>query len=43
MIAQGLEDIEDYYAAQNVLRDVEAGREKLHKSDDVRRALGLDD
>lgn len=43
IIAQGLEDIEDYYIAQKVLSDVEAGHEKLHKSQDVRRALGLDD
>jgi RHH-type rel operon transcriptional repressor/antitoxin RelB len=43
IINQGLDDIEDYYSAQEVLEDVRNGREQRHSSDDARRMLGLED
>ena len=38
-----LEDLEDYYLASQVLTDVRKGVERVHSSNDVRSALGLDD
>ncbi|MCL2872069.1 MAG: DUF6290 family protein [Betaproteobacteria bacterium] len=43
VIEQGLEDIEDYYLAADVLERVRSGREKTYSSSDVRKDLGLDD
>ena len=43
IIEQGIEDMEDYYLAANVLERVRKGQEQVHSSADVRRALGLDD
>ena len=43
IIEQGLEDMEDYYLAANVLERVRKGQEQVHSSADVRRDLGLDD
>ena len=43
MIEQGLEDIEDYYLAAEVLQRVRAGDETVHSDADVRKELGLDD
>lgn len=43
IIEQGLEDLEDYYLAANVLENVRKGREQIHSSADVRKSLGLDD
>lgn len=43
LISQGLDDVEDYYSAQNVLEGVRNGTEKLHSSSETRRLLGLDD
>ena len=43
MIEQGLEQIEDYYLAADVLERVRNGQEQVHSAADVRRDLGLDD
>lgn len=43
IIEQGIEDMEDYYLAANVLERVRKGQEKVHSSADVRRDLDLDD
>lgn len=43
MIERGLEDMEDYYLAADVLERVRRGTEKVYSSDDVRNALNLDD
>lgn len=43
IIEQGIEDMEDYYLAAEVLERVRKGREKVHVAADVRRDLGLDD
>ena len=42
MIERGLEDVEDYYLAADVLERVRQGTEKLYSSADVRNALDLD-
>jgi len=38
-----LDDLEDYYLAAQVVSDIHKGAEKVHSSEDVRKALGLDD
>ncbi len=43
MIEQGLEDLEDYYLAAEVLERVRKGQEAVHSAADVRRDLDLDD
>lgn len=43
IIAHGIEDMEDYYLAADVLERVRKGQEKVHSSADVRKNLGLDD
>jgi RHH-type rel operon transcriptional repressor/antitoxin RelB len=43
IIESGLEDMEDYYLAADVLERVRKGQEALHSSSDVRKDLGLDD
>jgi len=43
LIEQGLEDMEDYYLAAEVLERVRKGQEPLHSAADVRKDLGLDD
>lgn len=43
IIEQGIEDMEDYYLAANVLERVRKGQEQVHSAADVRRELGLDD
>lgn len=43
IIEQGIEDMEDYYLAAEVLERIRKGQEKVHTSADVRRDLGLDD
>jgi len=43
MIERGMEDIEDYYLAVEVLERIRAGKERLYTSAEVRRELGLDD
>jgi RHH-type rel operon transcriptional repressor/antitoxin RelB len=42
IIEQGIEDMEDYYLAADVLERVRKGRETLHSAAQVRSALGLD-
>ncbi len=43
LIEQGLEELEDYYLAAEVLERVRAGREEVHAAAQVRKDLGLDD
>lgn len=43
IIEQGIEDMEDYYLAANVLERVRKGQEQVHSTADVRKSLGLDD
>ena len=42
-ILRHLEDLEDVYAAEQVLERVRAGKEKTYTLDEVRDHLGLDD
>ena len=43
IIDRGLEDIEDYYLAADVLERIRKGREQVHAAADVRKDLGLGD
>ena len=43
IIEQGLEDVEDYYLAAEVVERVRMGQEKLYPAEQVRKDLGLDD
>ena len=43
MVERGLEDLEDYYLAADVLEHVRKGQEPVHSAADVRKELGLDD
>jgi RHH-type transcriptional regulator, rel operon repressor / antitoxin RelB len=43
MIENGLDDLEDYYLAADVLERIRKGGEKTHSSSRVRADLGLDD
>jgi RHH-type rel operon transcriptional repressor/antitoxin RelB len=43
MIENGLDDLEDYYLAADVLERVRQGEEATYSSAQVRTALGLDD
>lgn len=43
LIEGGLDDLEDYYLAADVLERIRAGREQVHSAADVRSELGLDD
>jgi RHH-type rel operon transcriptional repressor/antitoxin RelB len=43
MIENGLDDLEDYYLAADVLERVRQGKEKVHSSATVRRDVGLED
>ncbi|MCG1048678.1 MULTISPECIES: DUF6290 family protein [Mycetohabitans] len=43
IIDRGIEEMEDYYLAADVLERVRKGREKVHSAADVRKDLGLDD
>ena len=43
IIDRGLEDIEDYYLAADVLERIRKGREQVHAAADVRKELGLGD
>ena len=40
LIDQGLEDIEDYYLAADVLERIRKGKEQVHSAADVRKELG---
>ena len=43
MIERGLEDVEDYYLAVDVLERLRQGQEQVYSAAEVREALGLDD
>ena len=43
LIERGLDDMEDYYLAADVLERVRKGKERVHAAADVRKELGLDD
>lgn len=43
MIDRGLDDIEDYYLAADVLERVRKGREGVHGAGEVRSELGMED
>jgi RHH-type rel operon transcriptional repressor/antitoxin RelB len=43
LIEQGLEDMEDYYLAAEVLERVRKGQEPVRSAADIRKDLGLDD
>jgi RHH-type transcriptional regulator, rel operon repressor / antitoxin RelB len=43
MIENGLDDLEDYYLAADVLERVRQGKEAVYPSAQVRTDLGLDD
>ena len=43
IIERGLEDLEDYYFAADVLNRLRSGTEKVHTASDVRKSLALDD
>lgn len=43
LIERGLEDMEDYYLAADVMERLRQGKEQVYSSGDVRNALGLDD
>ena len=40
LIERGLDDVEDYYLAADVLERVRKGKEQVHSAADVRGALG---
>ena len=43
IIERGIEELEDYYLAADVLERVRKGQEQVHSSAAVRKDLGLDD
>lgn len=43
IIERGIEDIEDYYLAADVVERIRKGEESIHSAADVRKDLGLDD
>jgi RHH-type rel operon transcriptional repressor/antitoxin RelB len=43
MIETGIDDLEDYYLAADVLERVRQGKEEIYSSTQVRSDLGLDD
>jgi RHH-type rel operon transcriptional repressor/antitoxin RelB len=43
MIERGIEEMEDYYLAADVLARVRKGKEQVHSAAVVRIGLGLDD
>lgn len=43
IIDRGLDDLEDYYLAADVLERIRKNDERIHSSADVRKELGLDD
>ncbi len=42
LITRGMEDLEDYYLAADVLERVRKGEEEILSSSEVRRSLDLD-
>lgn len=43
LVEHGIEDLEDYYLAADVLERIRKGEEPVHSAADVRRDLGLGD
>ena len=43
IIERGLEDMEDYYLAAEVLQRVRNGEEQVYSTAEAKKALGLDD
>lgn len=43
LIKNGLDDLEDYYAAAATMERVNKGEEKVYSASEVRKDLGLDD
>lgn len=43
VIERGIEEIEDYYLAADVLERLRKGKEKVYSTDQVRKNLGLAD
>ncbi len=43
IIERGIDDMEDYYLAADVLERVRKGKENIHSTSDVRKSLDLDD
>lgn len=43
IIERGIEDMEDYYLAADVLERVRKGKEKVHSAADLTKDLGLGD
>ena len=42
IIEKGLEDLEDYYLAAEVVERIRKGKEKVYSAEQVRKDLGLD-
>ena len=43
LVERGLEEVEDYYMAMDVLERVRKGQEPVYSSAEIRKDLGLDD
>jgi len=43
LVANGLDDLEDYYLAAATVERVRKGEEKVYTTEQVRKGLGLDD
>jgi RHH-type rel operon transcriptional repressor/antitoxin RelB len=43
IIEHGLEDMEDYYLSAEILEHVRKKQEKIYSSEEMRKALDLDD
>ena len=43
IIEKGLDDLEDYYLAAEVLERVRKGEERVYSLDEVEKSLGLED
>ena len=42
LVERGIDDVEDYYLASEVLERIRSGQESVHTEAEVRRDLGLD-
>lgn len=43
LVERGLDDLEDYYLAENTMQRVRQGEERIYSLDEVERELGLAD
>ena len=43
IIEKGLDDMEDYYLAADVLERIRKGEERVYSLDEVEKSLGLED